>query len=122
MRPELGYVCILMAALCWGLLGPVSRFALEANLSPLEVAFWRCTIGGIFFFIHAAASNALKIQSIADGLSFALFGAFAVGGFFASYQYSVRTGGAAMASVLLYTAPAWVAIFSRVLLGEHLSK
>lgn len=122
MRPYIGYVCIFMAAFCWGLLGPVSRFALAANLSPLEVAFWRCAFGGVFFFIHAALRHSWRVQSAKDGISFALFGALAVGGFFASYQYAVKTGGAALASVLLYTAPAWVAAFSRILLGEQLSK
>jgi drug/metabolite transporter, DME family len=38
--------------------------------------------------------------------------------FFGSYQAAVKEGGAALASVLLYTAPAWVAILSRVFFRE----
>jgi DME family drug/metabolite transporter len=37
--------------------------------------------------------------------------------FYLSYQYAVAYGGAALASVLLYTAPAWVVLGSRVVLG-----
>lgn len=122
MRPYIGYLCIFSAAFCWGLMGPVARFSFEANLSPLEVAFWRCVFGGFFFIIHGVVRHSLKLQRGKDGIAFALFGALAVGGFFASYQYSVKTGGAALASVLLYTAPAWVAVFSRIFLGEQLTK
>ncbi len=117
----LGYLLILAAASLWALLGPVSRFSLEAGLSPLEVAFWRALFGGLFFLLHAAKADALRIASAKDGLAFALFGAVSLGGFFASYQYAVKTGGAALASVLLYTAPAWVAVFSRCLFGESVS-
>lgn len=120
MLPYTGYFCIMLAAGCWGLLGPLARFALEDGISPLEIAFWRCAIGGLFFFVHAAASGSLRILNAKDGVIFALFGAISVGGFFACYQYAVKTGGAALASVLLYTAPAWVAVFSRFLLGEYL--
>ena len=122
MRSYTGYLCIFLAAACWGLIGPIARFAFESNITPLEVAFWRCAFGGIFFFIHAAATQALKVQKVDDLIVFALFGAISVGGFFASYQYAVKIGGAALASVLLYTAPAWVAIFSRFILGESLDK
>jgi len=122
MRANIGYFCIFLATCCWGLLGPVSRFALESDISPMEVAFWRCAFGFLFFGIHAIARNATRIQTRRDGIIFALLGVFSVAGFFVSYQYAVKTGGAALASVLLYTAPAWVAFFSRFLLGEHLGK
>jgi DME family drug/metabolite transporter len=49
---------------------------------------------------------------------------FAVTGvtlFYASYQFAVQKGGAALAAVLLYTAPAWVAIMSRVFFKERMN-
>jgi hypothetical protein len=45
---------------------------------------------------------------------------FCVAGLFGSYVYAVKLGGAAMASVLLYTAPAWVALMSFFLLKERM--
>lgn len=64
--------------------------------------------------LHAACAGALGIRDTHDLLFFAVFGACSLGGFFASNQYAIQTGGAALASVLLYTAPAWVAVFSRI--------
>ena len=51
-------------------------------------------------------------------------GVFAVCGvamFYGSYQMAIRTGGAALASVLLYTAPVWVAIMSRMFFHERIT-
>lgn len=122
MRPYLGYLFIFLAAFCWGLTGPVARFSFEANLSPLEVAFWRSAFGGLFFAMHATFRHSFKLHKAGDGFAFALFGAISLGGFFASYQYAIKTGGAALAAVLLYTAPAWVAVFSRFFFGESLTR
>ncbi len=114
----MGYAFILTAAALWALIGPVSRFVLQNGVAPLEVAFWRAAFGCLFFSLHAAGTRSYAIQRPADGLVFFLFGATAIGGFFASYLYAVQTGGAALAAVLLYTAPVWVAVFSRLLFHE----
>jgi drug/metabolite transporter (DMT)-like permease len=121
MRSYLGYIYIFLAALCWGLIGPVARFSFAAGISPVEVAFWRACFGGVFFAIHAAALHSFTINAPRDALVFALFGAVSLGGFFACNQYAIQTGGAALAAVLLYTAPAWVAMFSRMFFGERLT-
>lgn len=122
MRHYIGYLCILMAAFCWGLTGPIARFALSDAITPLEVAFWRSAFGCLFFVLHATLRHSFKLRGVKDFFSFAVFGAIALGGFFASYQYAIQAGGAALAAVLLYTAPAWVAVSSRVFFGEKLSK
>ena len=121
MRSYTGYFCLLFAALCWGLIGPVARFALEDGLTPIETAFWRSFIGGAFCMAHALIARSAGLQSVRDGIAFAIFGSISLGGFFASYQYAVQTGGAALAAVLLYTAPAWVALFSRYIFKERLT-
>lgn len=121
MRSYAGYFFILLAALCWGLLGPVGRFALESGVSPLEVGFWRAALACIFFIAYAGSHRMLKLDSVRDLAAFALFGAFSLGIFFVSYQYAVKYGGAALASVLLYTAPAWVAVFSRIFFKSRIT-
>lgn len=121
MRDSLGYLFIFMAAICWAFIGPVGRFAMNAGVDPLEVAFWRAAVAGFFFLLYAARNRTLQLHSGGDLFVFALFGACSLGGFFASYQYAVQYGGAALASVLLYTAPAWVAVFSRVFFGDRLT-
>lgn len=50
-----------------------------------------------------------------------LFGLVGVSLFYSAYQFAVEAGGAALASVLLYTAPAWVAVMGVAFLGERLT-
>ena len=115
----MGYLFILLAAASWALIGPVAKFAFRAGLSPLEVAFFRALIGGFFFFLHAMFRRRLHLGRTAL-LPTLLFGAVGVAGFYGSYQLAVAYGGAALASVLLYTAPAWVALMGALWLGERL--
>ena len=51
----------------------------------------------------------------------AAFGLIGVAILYAAFPLSVEAGGAALAVVLLYTAPAWVALASAVFLHERLS-
>lgn len=118
MNGYVGYVFILLAATFWGLIGPVARFALESGISPAELGFWRAALAGFFFLLHSAAKRDLRVRSTRDMLTFMLFGVFCLGGFFVSNLYAIQTGGAALAAVLLYTAPAWVAVFSRIFFLE----
>ncbi len=113
-----GYLFVLLAAWSWGLLGILSKFLLVGGLHPLETAFWRAAFGAALFGVHSLAVGTLRIQRKADAGAFVLFGIFCIAGFFVAYQYSVRHSGAAVTSVLLYTAPAWVAVFSRLVFKE----
>ena len=41
---------------------------------------------------------------------------------YAALPLAIQAGGAALAVVLLYTAPAWVALFAWAMLGEHMTR
>ncbi len=112
-----GYLCILTAALLWGLIGPVSRLAFAHGLTPLEVAFWRAAFGGLLFGLHALLIGRIRVaqRDLPIVLGFGLVG---VALFYASFQFAVQAGGGALAAVLLYTAPAWVALLARLFLRE----
>ncbi len=115
-----GYLYALSAAALWSLLGPLSRFCFAHGMEPLEVAFWRAGLGGLCFGVHAACCGELRAKA-RDTFVFIAFGIFGVAVFFAVFQFAIRESGAALAVVLLYTAPAWVAVFSRALFHENLS-
>lgn len=112
-----GYGFMLAAAFLWGLIGPTSRLAFAHGMAPLEVAFWRAVLGGALFGLHAGCRGQVRVagRDLPAVLGFGLVG---VGGFYAAYQLAVRAGGGAMAAVLLYTAPAWVALLSWLFLKE----
>lgn len=116
----MGYLCIVAAAVLWGTLGPVARFAFRDGIDPLELAFWRAVIGGAAFAAHAIVRRRLRIarRDVPALVAFALVG---VTVFYWSYLQAVRTGGAALAAILLYTAPAWVAVAGALWLGERLT-
>ena len=116
----LGYAYIVSAALLWATIGPVARFALQAGVEPLEISFWRAAIAGVLFALHAAARGRLRIarRDLPAVGAFALFG---VTIFYWAYFRAVELGGAALAAILLYTAPAWVALAAALWLGERLT-
>ncbi len=116
LRPTL---LLLGAALLWSLLGILGKLAQRRGLEPLEVAFWRAALGGLLFAGHAAATHA-RLPRGRDLLVTIGFGFVGVTAFYASYQLAVRAGGAGLASVLLYTAPAFVAVAAWRFLGERL--
>ncbi|WP_367303343.1 DMT family transporter, partial [uncultured Bilophila sp.] len=115
-----GYLYVFAAALLWSMIGPFSKNCIEAGLSPLEVAFWRAALGGACFFFQIARWGGLRLP-LRHALLFGVFGLFTISVFYSSLQIAIELSGAATAMVLLYTAPAWVAVFARVLFHESLS-
>ena len=115
------YLFIFIAASCWGVIGIFSSLAFSFGIEPMEVAFWRAVLAWVFFALYAVIKKETKID-IKDTPLLLLFGIFGVSVFYISYQYAVKEGGAAFASVLLYTAPAWVVFFSLFIYKEKLTK
>ncbi|MBU1220933.1 EamA family transporter [Myxococcota bacterium] len=115
-----GYLFISGAAICWGLIGIFSSIAFSQGLSPAEVAFWRAAMAWVLFGALAVKRREVRIER-KDAPLAALFGIMGISVFYMSYQYSVQNGGAALASVLLYTAPAWVVAASFFIYREKLT-
>lgn len=115
-----GCIFVICAAIMWGLIGPISKFPIEQGVAPLENAFWRAVFAWMLFAVHACRIRAVKID-LKDLPQIIGFGVVGVTIFYGSYQLAVQDVGAALASVLLYTAPAWVAFMSWLLLGEKMT-
>jgi DME family drug/metabolite transporter len=119
--PILGYLSIALAAALWGSLGVVSRVILESGVEPLELSVWRASIAGALFAAHAAVRGKVRVAR-GDWPVLAMFAVIGVSVFYLSYLFAVRTGGAALAAILLYTAPAWVAVASALWLHEPMTR
>lgn len=121
-----GYPLILLAAVLWGLIGVIAQGILEAGVGPIEIAFWRAALGGGLFVAHAAWIRRLRLEPtdvsgrLRDAFALVLFGLVGVTLFYASLNLAIDRGGISLAFILLYTAPAFVAVFARLLLGEAL--
>jgi len=115
-----GFLWVLAAAFMWGIIGIFTKNVLAEGVTPLEIAFWRATLAWIMFLIHATVKGQLKAQR-ADMPALLGFGFICVTLFYGSYQLAIRDVGMAMAAVLLYTAPAWVALLSWAVLKEAMT-
>ncbi len=111
---------MIFAAVLWGLIGPVSRLAFQEGLSPLEVAFFRGLLAWVLFAAHGALRRQIRLRS-RDFFLFLPFGLVGISLFYGAYQLAIHFGGAALASVLLYTAPGWVVLLAPWALGEPLT-
>lgn len=115
-----GYICAFIAAIFWALLGPLGRLPMEHGISPLEIAFWRAAFGACCFIMHGMVKGLYHIKT-RDAAGFALFGSIGIAAFFVVYQFAVQRAGVALSAILLYTAPFWVAVFSRLFFKETLT-
>ncbi len=116
-----GTTFILLAVLCWGLLGVMARVAMADGTPPLTVAFWRASLAAMLFTAHATVTSAKPLRH-GDRGSAVFLGVAGVAVFYLAYLNSVDQGGAALASILLYSAPIWVAIGGRMLFAERLTR
>ena len=118
---QIQYFYIICAACLWGLIGIFSKKVFSEGIAPLEIAFWRALLAWICFAICAIIKRETKFEK-KDVPFLIIFAFFCVSIFYVSYQYAVKTGGAALASILLYTAPAWVILTSRIVFKEKFTK
>ena len=125
----LGAGLVVLAAACFGTLGPMSEFAEDAGVSSLSLVTWRAALGatlvGLFLAARLATGGGgytpLRTLPVTDRwfvagasvanavLNFAVFVAF------------VRIG-IAMALLIFYLYPAFVALVSVAWFGERLDR
>lgn len=86
----------------------------------MEVAFWRAALTWLLFGTQAIIKKETRMDK-KDVPLFFIFGILGISLFYISYQFAVKTAGAAFASVLLYTAPAWVVACSYFIYKEKLT-
>ncbi len=123
-RTLLGYLLVTLAALCWATIGVFYTVAVKRfGLHPLTVVTYRALLAGILLSIVLLPQRNrafhLKRHHFALFLAYVLLGIVA---FYAAYVYAVSLAGVAVAAVLLYTAPAWVALIAGLFLGEPITR
>jgi drug/metabolite transporter, DME family len=115
---------VALAACLFGTLGPASRAAYDAGLTPLAFAFWRAAIGvlglaALLWFLHARGRDPVRWQALPRRAlgALALAGATSLVLNIAIFSAFERTS-IALALLGLYTYPALVA-GAAVVLGEE---
>jgi drug/metabolite transporter, DME family len=128
-RTTLGTALIVLAATCFGTLGPLSRYAEDAGVGSLALVAWRAGLGAavmvIFIALGAAFGRrwAVPLSQIPNrdrALLLAAAGANAI------LNFSVFTAflriSIALALLVFYLYPAFVALVSVFWLGERLDR
>lgn len=113
-----GALLILAAATLWGSLGLFGKHLFAYDLEPLEVASARAAIA----FLTLAAAMAPRARRLVparrDLPRYFLYGAISIGLFYFLYLEAIQHATIAIAAALLYTAPAFVLLFSWALRWE----
>lgn len=118
-----GYLLVLLAASLWATLGVIYTLLARAGLAAITVAALRAGLGGLLLLVglFILRRGWLRINRRALRVVL-LYGIFGVALFYASYVNAILSVGVAVAAVLLYTAPAWVALIAWRFLGEQLTR
>jgi drug/metabolite transporter (DMT)-like permease len=119
-----GYVIVLTGTVIWALTGIVIKILLTRyGMEPLTIAFWRVFFVTAFVFLVFVILDARHLRIAPRDLGlFALYGLIGVGVHQIVWISSVQYNGAAVATVIVYTAPAIVALFAWRWMGERLNR
>ncbi len=123
-RTVWGYMFVSGAALCWATIGIFYTFLVrEHGLLPLTVVAYRTWGAGLLLtlallprgrtvFLIRRRDVPLYLAYIATGIVL----------FYIAYIYAIVEVGVSVAVVLLYTAPAWVALIAHIFLHEPIDR
>jgi drug/metabolite transporter (DMT)-like permease len=123
MKEVRAVISVLIGATLLGSLGAWGRAVYRYEGDPMTVVTWRALIGAAALACVLAAfrPDLLRVRP-RDVPFFALYGLLGVTLNFWTYFSAVKLIALAVAITLLYTYPAFVALFSALFLGERLTK
>ncbi len=118
-----GYLLVLLAATMWASIGVFYKFLIDDHgMQPLAAAALRGTVGGLILLVTLLLLRADLRVPRREWPLFLAYGVFGVALFFICYVNAINLTGVAVAAVLMYTSPAWVAAISWRWMGERLGR
>lgn len=114
---------VILATLFWGFMGISSRWLSQFGLSYANISFVRCILAASSFSIYSFLKNrqAFRVDFISLAVIF-VFGIFSIALGFIFYSASVERIPIAIATVLMFSNPIWVSLYSAILFRERLTK
>jgi drug/metabolite transporter (DMT)-like permease len=115
------YLLIMAGAILWGIIGFFVRGLYAFGFSPLQVVSLRVFAAALIMIVYLffTRPELLKIR-FRDSLYFVGTGICSLAFFNFCYFTTMKETSIAVAVILLYTAPAFVAVLSRIFFGEKL--
>ncbi|MBM6616526.1 EamA family transporter [Bacillus suaedaesalsae] len=122
MNQKLAYVFIIIAAVFWGIIGIFVTKLYELGFTPTQVVTIRAVSASLFLLIYIVIKNRnlLKIN-MTDSKYFVGTGIISFVFFNWCLFHAIQETSISIATILLYTAPAFVTLFSRLLFKESLT-
>lgn len=122
MKKKLAVLSVLLAGTLWGLIGFFVRRYQAMGLDSMQIAALRITLSAMMFalFVLIYKPKLFKIR-LRDIWCFLGAGIVSVGVFTFCYFKSIELSSLSVAAVLLYTAPAFVMIFSLICFKERMT-
>ncbi|BAD40736.1 DMT family transporter [Symbiobacterium thermophilum] len=122
-RQTLGYMMVFGAASLWGTLGVVSRNLYVGGLSAQAVVTLRASMAAALLLAALTVLRPATLRvRLRDIPLFAAYGLVSVAAFYLLYFLTIQHLSVAAAAVLMYTAPAFVAVAAALTLGEPLTQ
>ncbi len=122
-RKRLPYFFVIIAAALWGTIGIYGKYLSAAGFSTLQIVSVRAFVSAlsIFLFLLVRDRRLLRIE-VKDFPYFIGTGIISIVFFNWCYFIAIEKTSLSVAAILLYTAPAFVMIFSAVLFKEKMTR
>lgn len=115
-------VFIIVAGICWGIIGIFSRTLTAYGFSPVQITASRCLVVAVFLLIYILVLDKGKLKIfIKDIWLFIGTGICSIVFFNICYFMTISMTTLSLAAVLLYTAPCFVMVLSAIFFGEKIT-
>lgn len=119
---KLSYVFIIIAAVLWGMIGLFIKQLYQYGLEPLQVVSLRAICAAALLIIFLLITNKkLLVIKLADVKYFIGTGLLSFAFFNWCLFVAIKMTSLSVATILMYTAPAFVILFSTILFKEKLN-
>jgi drug/metabolite transporter (DMT)-like permease len=117
------YLLIVLGAILWGIISIFVQALYAYGFTSLQIVAIRVIISAFIFILYLSfrGRSLLKIN-VSDGKYFIGTGIFSIVFFNWCYFSTIQETSISIAAILLYTGPAFVAILSRILFKEWLTR
>lgn len=118
-----GFLFIFMAGVIWSTLGLFGKLLLASGLTSQQIAFTRLILGFIFLFVYTVFKDIGSLKAKPKYfVIFALVGLLTHCAFNVFYFKAIELVGVSIAAVTLYTQPFFLAVFSKIIYKEKMSR
>ena len=119
----IGYLLIALAGILWGTGGLFVLRLAELDISPSTIAFLSQSVGFILIFMYAITKLELKdfLLNRENLMLVLMYGILSKGLTKLSYDTSISIIGMSTASILMYTAPIFTVILSRIVFSDTIT-